>query len=567
MLQLFYLITIFLFLLIGVIGNRQHGNFVEAPVEGMVIATPNGKALFLYKGGLLKAFPDFNTFTEMGFNSADIKKMRPEHMHKIPKGAALEAIAPPPTFRADDYMYHNLCEDYARMINDLGIIANPGDFERMGDMFTRVQKTKRIDILALGGSITAGGYFENFARLLREKEQVEVVVHNHGHGATEVIYTLFCIDIEQYQPDLVLIDFSVNDHAHPKLMDALIRKSLMLGNRQPVVAMVNLWVASSCPTTKYLVPGLYYNLPVLNLCPAVDLCYGKGHLPKWRWEEYSKDDGVHPWGKNGVPFIGEVLYAWYARSKEVLLPTSDGPNIIIAHSSDVVQHAAAAASGPGGGGQGTASIPGVSSGFADNRKQRRRALVARAALVLPPPLYGKHIGRCTRCDALADDADGVLRPVGNPVGFKAVTRVKIGFGGFNPDDKDKNTSATKSFRKSWQAETPGDSVSFKFFGTSVSVAMWQRRDGMGVMEAMIDNDREKTALASGFFKGFTWAMEKNNTGRSEVVPLFEGLADKEHLITFRVTDTPANTWVKGHTCQIFALLSASDDPQCKNKVG
>jgi len=562
MLHLALTLHILLALLIATSSRQEHGKFVEVPVEGMVIATPNGKALFLYKGGLLKAFPDFNTFTEMGFNSADIKKMRPEAMGKLTRGAALEAIAPPPAFRADDYMYHNLCEDFPRMINDLGIIANPGDFERMGNMLTRVQKTKRIDILALGGSITAGGYFENFARLLREKEQIEVVVHNHGHGATEVIYTLFCIDIEQYQPDLILIDFSVNDHAHPKLMDALIRKALMLGNRQPVVAMVNLWVAPACPTTKYLLQGLYYDLPVLNLCPAVDLCYGKGHLPKWRWEEYSKDDGVHPWGKNGVPFIGEVLYAWYVRSKTVLLPAADAPNIIIRHSSDLVQPLS-----PIGGVEGTgASIAGVSSGFEDNRRlrQRRRVQASPATKALPPPLYGKHIGRCTRCDALADDADAVLRPIGTPIGFKPVTRVKIGFGGFNPNDRN---ASTKSFRKSWQAESPGDTVSFKFFGSSVSVAMWQRRDGMGVMEAMIDDDREKTALASGFFKGFTWAMEKNNTGRSEVVPLFEGLADKEHLITFRVTDTPANSWVVGHTCQIFALLSASDDPNCRNKVG
>ncbi len=185
-----------------------------------------------------------------------------------------------------------------------------------------------------------------------------------------------------------------------------------------------------------------------------------------------------------------------------------------------------------------------------------------AASSLPPPLFGSHIGKCTRCDALADDAEGVLQPLGTPKGFQAITRVKIGFGGFNPNDQNSNSS-TKSFKKSWQAEHPGDSISFKFFGSSVQVAMWQRRDGMGVMEATIDGDRERTALASGFFKGFTWAMERNNTGRSEVVPLFEGLEDKEHVITFRVTETPANTFVKGHTCQIFALLSASDS--CKSK--
>ena len=43
-----------------------------------------------------------------------------------------------------------------------------------------------MEILALGGSITAGGYFLEFARSLRERNNLSVVVHNHGHGATEI---------------------------------------------------------------------------------------------------------------------------------------------------------------------------------------------------------------------------------------------------------------------------------------------------------------------------------------------------------------------------------------------
>lgn len=63
-------------------------------------------------------------------------------------------------------------------------------------------------------------------------------------------------------------------------------------------------------------------------------------------------------------------------------------------------------------------------------------------------------------------------------------------------------------------------------------------------------------------------MERNNTGRSEIMPLFEGLADTEHLLTLEVSNEPANPWVKGHTVQIFALLSASDSIDgCKGNHG
>jgi hypothetical protein len=87
---------------------------------------------------------------------------------------------------------------------------------------------------------------------------------------------------------------------------------------------------------------------------------------------------------------------------------------------------------------------------------------------------------------------------------------------------------------------------------------------MGVIHAYVDGDKSRIAKASGFFKGYTWAMERNNTGRSEIVSLFDDLEDKEHVITFLVSDEPANVWVKGHVCQIFALLSASNRPNCKN---
>ena len=36
------------------------------------------------------------------------------------------------------------------------------------------------------------------------------------------------------------------------------------------------------------------------------------------------------------------------------------------------------------------------------------------------------------------------------------------------------------------------------------VAMWQRRDSMGILLATVDGDESRIARASGFFKGFTW---------------------------------------------------------------
>lgn len=514
-----------------VIRADRINRLVETPAEGMVLSGLKGKALYLYtKDKQLSQFPDFYTFTAMGYNMSSIRRMRDDNLLAIPRGPLIARIQGPPPFRPDDWMYHNHCDDPPRLVNDLSVVANEGNFHRYLNIHTRIARTRKLDILALGGSITAGGYFLEFVRHLREQEGLEVTVHNHGHGATELTYTIFCVDTDRYQPDLVLIDFAVNDYGHPKLMDALLRKALSFPS-QPLVVLVNLWVHMRCPVPRYLAHSKYYQMPLINLCPAVNLCFGRERMPRHITDLYSKTDGVHPWGKDGVPFIGRVLYAWWQRFNDTV---AEQEEIRVAHPKYLSSL--------------KSSGKGSSSGAWD----------------LPIPLYvDKPIGACTRCDALAADADAVLAPDSPPKGFRIVTRVKVGYGGFNPND---NTSApTKSFKRSWQADTPGSTISFRFFGSSVKIAMWQRRDGMGIVEAMIDKNPKLTTRASGFFKGYTWNMAANNTGRSEIVPLFEGLEDKEHLITFTVTDVPANVWVKGHTVQIFAMLSASDDSGCKKK--
>jgi hypothetical protein len=112
-----------------------------------------------------------------------------------------------------------------------------GHYFRYNSVVKRVKDRGKMDILALGGSITAGGYFLEFARSLRERSNLTVTVHNHGHGATDITYTIFCVDIDHYEPDLVMIDFSVNDLGHPKVMEALIRKTLSMKSK-PIVLVV-----------------------------------------------------------------------------------------------------------------------------------------------------------------------------------------------------------------------------------------------------------------------------------------------------------------------------------------
>ena len=76
---------------------------------------------------------------------------------------------------------------------------------------------------------------------------------------------------------------------------------------------------------------------------------------------------------------------------------------------------------------------------------------------LPPPIYSHHHAICLSVYHVC---------------------ALLGYGGFTAD----KTKATKSFRKSWEADRVGAEISFRFFGSTVKIAIWQRRDGEYVRE-------------------------------------------------------------------------------------
>jgi hypothetical protein len=80
-------------------------------------------------------------------------------------------------------------------VNDLGLIPNLGDLTRFARIYDRVNKTAKMEILLLGGSITAGGYFIEFIQQLQDDSKINVTYHNHGHGATELQCKEFCESI------------------------------------------------------------------------------------------------------------------------------------------------------------------------------------------------------------------------------------------------------------------------------------------------------------------------------------------------------------------------------------
>lgn len=193
-------------------------------------------------------------------------------------------------------------------------------------------------------------------------------------------------------------------------MEALIRKVLVMSSR-PMVVLVNLWVSGDCQRTRYLLHGMHYDIPIISVCTAVNLCFGRNRLPKFISDLYSTTDGVHPWGSRGVKFISDLIFAWWRRMRDLTVEYAEVNSS--PHSARVSD----------------SKLLGRHKGHKRHHRSPtslQRALGTRSpaiATALPLPLYAQNpIGLCTRCDALADDADHVLEPVTPPKGFRVVTR-------------------------------------------------------------------------------------------------------------------------------------------------
>ena len=227
----------------------------------------------------------------------------------------------------------------------------------------------------------------------------------------------------------------------------------------------------------------------------MNLCFGRSRLPRYIFEEYSLTDGVHPWGAKGVSFLGGILYAWWRRYDEIVSDEVHERTASNTHSTVLTSNGIMNVDNI----VNTTSIINIatdSNNLRGNLKTQYSNDNIRK-LSLPEPIYiTAPVGTCTRCESMTTDADAKLKPFSQK-GFRIITRMKVGYGGFNPND----TTTTKSFKKSYQADKVGATISFKFYGSSVKVAIWQRRDGMGILLAEVDGDSSIITKASGFFKG------------------------------------------------------------------
>ena len=186
-------------------------------------------------------------------------------------------------------------------------ILNHGSFETIVYHMKRISEKKEATFLFLGGSITAHyRYYTQFLDSLAKKN-IKIKVHNYAHGGTGAGYTLYCESIHNLVPDVVFIDYGVNELPPSPEYESLIRKMLFLPD-PPLIILVNFINASNrlCNLEpNFLGKNLNFNilfslliflyfadLAIFYRVVYIDFCHILNHCIQ-DWKAYTRD-GVHP---------------------------------------------------------------------------------------------------------------------------------------------------------------------------------------------------------------------------------------------------------------------------------
>lgn len=190
-----------------------------------------------------------------------------------------------------------------------------------------------ITVAALGGSITEGffssepekSYAGIMAKWWKEKfPGIQVRYINAGIGATDSYLGLHRAerDILSYEPDFMIVDFTVNDTAEPfyeKSYERLIQTLLSSKSRPAVVLLFMTMEDGTNAQAFHSRVGEKYGLPMISYGNVVLAQIEAG---RYRWADISPDD-IHP-NDRGHEIAGGLVCAYldkiYNRCRTKLCP-------------------------------------------------------------------------------------------------------------------------------------------------------------------------------------------------------------------------------------------------------
>ncbi|MDE6905657.1 MAG: SGNH/GDSL hydrolase family protein [Lachnospiraceae bacterium] len=199
---------------------------------------------------------------------------------------------------------------------ELGI-SNRGNQARLKTVMKKAAAGEKLTIAFLGGSITQGSlatkielcYASRVSGWWRETyKEAEFTFINAGIGGTTSHFGTARVkeDVLSCHPDLVFVEYSVNDDPTPFFMETyegLIRKILLSDTIPAVVLIHNVrYDTGGNAQTIHGAVGRYYNLPAVSMQSTIFPSVVSGNLPV---RDITEDD-LHP-NDLGHELVAEVI--------------------------------------------------------------------------------------------------------------------------------------------------------------------------------------------------------------------------------------------------------------------
>jgi len=212
-------------------------------------------------------------------------------------------------------------------------LTSPGDTTRLAAVMAKARRGEEICVAAIGGSITAGGlqtkdpknrYIARVAEWFRQTfPRAKVRFVNAGIGGTNSLYGAMRLqrDVLSRQPDLVIVEYAVNDH-HPVPMfwvsyEGVLRQ-ILRDPRQPAVVQLFFMQrkGENAQETQHML-GRHYDLPMVSFR---DAWWPEIHAGRVRWETLYADV-VHP-NDTGHTLAAELLIGLLEKTQGLPEPTA-----------------------------------------------------------------------------------------------------------------------------------------------------------------------------------------------------------------------------------------------------
>ena len=207
-----------------------------------------------------------------------------------------------------------------------------GNTQRLHKAIEKARAGEKVSMVYLGGSITEGAlakpqktncYAALSAQLFAEKfmlDAAQLEYHNAGiSGTPSLLGITRCEqDVLAYKPDIVFIEFAVNDASDAQAQmayESLVRK-LLTSETQPAVVLVLTLLSGGYSAHVHMKQiGKHYDLGVVSVYDAIK---PELDMKRMEWSDYSSDY-AHPTNE-GHAFIAELI-GYYFDQAAATAPT------------------------------------------------------------------------------------------------------------------------------------------------------------------------------------------------------------------------------------------------------